>query len=133
MSDAPSSWRARRTPFPPLIPNVRTTVMKHTLIALVQDRPGVLNRAMSLFRRRGLNIESLTVTRAPRDGVSQMTWVVEATDITPVIAQLEKLIEVLEVHETRTDGAPPSVSPQSPARAETPRSMFAISQADGIA
>ena len=35
--------------------------MKHTLVALVEDQPGVLNRVVSLFRRRAFNIESLTV------------------------------------------------------------------------
>ena len=34
---------------------------KHTLIALVENRPGVLNRVASLFRRRAFNIDSLTV------------------------------------------------------------------------
>jgi acetolactate synthase I/III small subunit len=41
--------------------------MYHTIVALVEDKPGVLNRVASLFRRRAFNIESLTVghTEAP--------------------------------------------------------------------
>jgi TPR repeat protein len=39
--------------------------MLHTLVVLVEDKPGVLNRVASLFRRRAFNIESLTV--APTD------------------------------------------------------------------
>ena len=35
--------------------------MKHTLVALVENKPGVLNRVASLFRRRNFNIDSLTV------------------------------------------------------------------------
>jgi acetolactate synthase-1/3 small subunit len=35
--------------------------MKHTLVALVEDKPGVLNRVASLFRRRGFNIASIAV------------------------------------------------------------------------
>ncbi|MBC8449255.1 MAG: ACT domain-containing protein, partial [Chloroflexi bacterium] len=35
--------------------------MRHTLVALMEDKPGVLNRISSLFRRRNFNIESLTV------------------------------------------------------------------------
>jgi len=42
----------------------------HTYVATVEDRPGALNRVVSLFRRRGFNIASLTVgtpsTRACR-------------------------------------------------------------------
>ncbi|NIT34693.1 MAG: ACT domain-containing protein, partial [Xanthomonadales bacterium] len=33
----------------------------HTFVVYVEDKPGVLNRVASLFRRRGFNIESLTV------------------------------------------------------------------------
>ena len=35
--------------------------MNHTLVARVEDHPGVLNRVASLFRRRAFNIKSLTV------------------------------------------------------------------------
>ena len=35
--------------------------MGRTLVAWVEDKPGVLNRVASLFRRRAFNIESLTV------------------------------------------------------------------------
>ena len=48
----------------------------HTFIVTVEDQPGVLNRVSSLFRRRGYNIESLTVGRTERPGVSRMTIVV---------------------------------------------------------
>jgi len=34
---------------------------KHTIVALVEDKPGVLNRMASLFRRRGFNIDSIVV------------------------------------------------------------------------
>jgi len=53
-----------------------------TLIAYVEDQPGTLNRIVSLFRRRGFNIESLTVGRTERDGVSRITVVVRADDDT---------------------------------------------------
>ena len=53
---------------------------KHTLIAYVEDVPGVLNRIASLFRRRNFNIDSLTVGRTEQPGVSRLTVVVEATD-----------------------------------------------------
>ena len=43
---------------------------QHTIIALVQDRPGVLTRVASLFRRRGFNIASLAVGASELKGLS---------------------------------------------------------------
>ena len=74
----------------------RTTV-KHTLVALLQNRPGVLHRAVSLFRRRGYNIDSLAVGQSEVRGVSRMSLVVDAHDVEQVIKQLYRLIEVLKV------------------------------------
>jgi acetolactate synthase-1/3 small subunit len=51
--------------------------MQHTLVILVEDKPGVLNRVASLFRRRNFNIESLTVGHTDNPGVSRMTLVVD--------------------------------------------------------
>ena len=76
---------------------------KHTVVALVQDRPGVLNRAVSLFRRRGFNIESLAVGHSETPGVSRMTLVVEAEDVEQVTKQLYRLIEVLKVSDVTSD------------------------------
>lgn len=79
--------------------------MKHTLVALMQDRPGVLNRVASLFRRRGFNIESLAVGHTETPGVSRMTLVVDAahTSVEQVTLQLNRLIEVLEVSDVTQD------------------------------
>ena len=72
-----------------------------TFIVYVEDKPGVLNRAASLFRRRGFNIESLNVGQTHVDGVSRMTVVVEADEDTArrIEANLYKLVNVLEVKE----------------------------------
>ena len=72
---------------------------KHTLIALVEDKPGVLNRAASLFRRRGFNIESLAVGRSEQPGLSRMTVVVggDSAEVEQVRKQLDKLINVVKV------------------------------------
>jgi acetolactate synthase-1/3 small subunit len=77
--------------------------MAHTLVALVQDHPGVLNRAVSLFRRRGFNIESLAVGHSETPGVSRMTIVVEAEDVEQVVKQLYRLIEVIKVSDVTHD------------------------------
>ena len=72
---------------------------QHTLVALVQDRPGVLTRIASLFRRRGFNIASLAVGKSERPGLSRMTFVVNGDDYTvnQVTKQLDKLIDVIRV------------------------------------
>lgn len=71
----------------------------HTVVAIVEDKPGVLMRVASLFRRRGFNIESLTVGHSEEKGLSRMTIVVdgESAPIEQVEKQLYKLIDVIKV------------------------------------
>lgn len=75
--------------------------MNCTLIALVEDKPGVLTRVASLFRRRAFNIESLTVGHTEQPGVSRMTIVVdsERTDVQKVAQHLRKLVNVIQVED----------------------------------
>lgn len=70
--------------------------MKHTLVALVENKPGVLNRVASLFRRRNFNIDSLTVGRTQSPDISRMTIVVEG-EAEKVANQLYKLVNVIQV------------------------------------
>ena len=72
---------------------------QHTIIALVEDKPGVLTRVASMFRRRGFNIASLAVGHSETPGLSRMTFVVNADDATigQVTKQLDKLIDVVQV------------------------------------
>lgn len=72
---------------------------KHTVVALVEDRPGVLNRVASLIRRRSFNIESIAVGHSELPGLSRMTIVVDGatTAVEQVRKQLDKLIEVVKV------------------------------------
>lgn len=73
--------------------------MKYTIAALVENKPGVLARVASLFRRRGFNIDSLSVGRTEREDLSRMTIVVEGDEkvVEQVTKQLNKLIEVIKV------------------------------------
>lgn len=83
--------------------------ISRTFIAYVEDKPGVLNRVVSLFRRRAYNIESLTVGRTHEPGVSRLTMITCADDDTArrLEAHLYKLVNVLRVRDIT---AVPSVS-----------------------
>jgi acetolactate synthase I/III small subunit len=73
----------------------------HTFSVYVEDRPGVLNRVASLFRRRGFNIVSLAVGHSETAGVSRMTLVVQtdAGGAQRIAAHLYKLIDVIRVQD----------------------------------
>jgi len=73
--------------------------MLHTFVAYVEDKPGVLTRVASLFRRLNINIISLTVGHSERPGVSRMTIVADAHDLAGdrIRASLHKLEDVVDV------------------------------------
>jgi acetolactate synthase-1/3 small subunit len=73
--------------------------MLHTFVAYVEDRPGVLTRVASLFRRLNININSLTVGRSERAGLSRLTLVCEASAEAGhrIRASLYKLENVVDV------------------------------------
>lgn len=73
--------------------------MKHTLVALVENKPGVLNRVASMFRRRNFNIDSLSVGTTESNEVSRMTIVVEGDEQTvdQAVKQMYKLVNVIQV------------------------------------
>ncbi len=77
--------------------------MNYTFIALVENKPGVLNRVASLFRRRNFNIESLAVGRTQNPEVSRMTIVVDCpngdVDAHRIEANLYKLVNVIDVQD----------------------------------
>jgi len=81
--------------------------MRHTFVIYVEDKPGVLNRIASLFRRRAFNIESLTVGHTEIAGVSRMTVLVEVDThgARRLEANLYKLVNVLRVHDITPDPA----------------------------
>ncbi len=73
--------------------------MLNTFVVYVENKPGVLNRVASLFRRRGFNIESLTVGHTERAGISRMTIVTDtdAAGTYRVETNLYKLLNVISV------------------------------------
>lgn len=83
--------------------------MKHTLVALVENKPGVLARVAGLFRRRNFNIDSLTVGTTEDPTISRMTIVVDSTvaDASLVERNLYKMVNVLFVQDISSE---PSVT-----------------------
>ncbi len=79
---------------------------KHTLAVTVENRPGVLTRVTTLIRRRGYNIDSLTVGTTEDPGISRMTIVIEGDDtvIEQVSKQLYKLVDVIKVVDITHEG-----------------------------
>jgi acetolactate synthase-1/3 small subunit len=73
----------------------------HTIVALVEDKPGVLNRIASKWRQRGFNIESLAVGHSEIPGLSRMTFTVDGAmhDVDQVTKQLFKVIEVVRIED----------------------------------
>lgn len=81
--------------------------MLNTFAVYVEDKPGVLTRVASLFRRRAFNITSLTVGTTEKSGVSRMTIVVDTDEFGArrLEAHLYKLINVLLVDNVTADAA----------------------------
>lgn len=75
------------------------TIVKQILVALVENKPGVLNRVVSMMRRRNFNIDSLTVGRTHNPNISRMTIVVDAEKANGwrIASNLFKLVNVIDV------------------------------------
>jgi acetolactate synthase-1/3 small subunit len=71
------------------------------IAALVENKPGVLHSVANMFRRRGFNIESITVGRTEQENLSRMTITVNGDEKTleQIIKQMNKLIDVVKVSE----------------------------------
>jgi len=84
---------------------------KHTIVAVVEDKPGVLNRMVSVFRRRGFNIESVNVIEIMDAESSELSRLVRltivvagsATIIEQLRKQLEKIVDVVKVADITTE------------------------------
>src|SRR5208283_3563977 len=77
--------------------------MRHTISVLVENKFGVLTRVAGLFSGRGYNIDSLNVAPTQDPDTSRMTIVTRGDDATidQIRKQLNKLVNVLEVHDFR--------------------------------
>jgi acetolactate synthase-1/3 small subunit len=79
--------------------------MRHVLVALVQDEPGMLARMGSLFARRGYNVVSFTAGASELQGMTRVTIVVEgpSTALDQVAKQFRKLIGAVKVADVTAD------------------------------
>ena len=78
---------------------------RHTLIAIVLDKPGVLNRVSSLMRARNFNIDSLAVSHTDQPDISRMTITLRGDDVAVEQAakQLYRLVDVLKVQDVTSE------------------------------
>ena len=76
-----------------------------TIVALVEDKPGVLNKIASKWRQRGFNIDSLAVGHSEIPGLSRMTFTIDGAthDVDQVTKQLFKVIEVVEISDITSE------------------------------
>jgi len=100
----PQGAPAHTAPPPRAIPGTGATRM-HRLVALVLDKPGVLNRVSSLMRARNFNIDSLAVSHTDQAGLSRMTITLHGDDVAVEQAakQLYRLIDVLKVQDVTAE------------------------------
>jgi len=95
---------AHAAPPPRTIPGTGAQ-RRHVLVAIVNNRPGVLNRVASLMRARNFNIESLAVSHLDDPEISRMTITLLGDDmnVEQAAKQLYKLIDVLKVQDVTDD------------------------------
>jgi len=75
------------------------TVQQHTIVVLVQNETGTINRLVSMFRRRGFSLACFSAGDCEIPGFSRLTLVVNGDDeaLRQCLRQLDKLIDVVEV------------------------------------
>ncbi|HEU4674154.1 MAG TPA: acetolactate synthase small subunit, partial [Candidatus Limnocylindrales bacterium] len=104
MSGPPAPAPAHAAPPARAIPGTGVA-HRHVLVAIVLNRPGVLNRVASLMRARSFNIESLAVSHTDEPDVSRMTITLKGDDVAVEQAakQLYRLIDVLKVQDVTSE------------------------------
>jgi acetolactate synthase-1/3 small subunit len=100
----PVGTPAHTTPPPRALPG-SGEVHRHVLVAIVLNKPGVLNRVSSLMRARNFNIDSLAVSHTDQPDVSRMTITLHGDDVAVEQAakQLYRLIDVLKVQDVTSE------------------------------
>ncbi len=79
---------------------------KHTILAFMQDKPGVLNKIAMLLRRKMYNVDTLTVCKTETQGISRMTITLRTDDplkVKHIVKQIEKVVEVISAENLDPD------------------------------
>jgi acetolactate synthase-1/3 small subunit len=77
-----------------------SSLRPHTIVALVRDRPGVLHGIVERWQKRGFNIKSLAVGASETEGMSRLTFVVDAsTDAEQLVTELQGLPDVVQIRD----------------------------------
>lgn len=81
---------------------------KHTIVAKVNNRPGVVSRISGLFTRRGYNIENLITGTTESDKIYHMTITMYGTkeEVDLLIRQLKRISDVIGIYAGSTGGDP---------------------------
>ena len=81
------------------------TMKQHTIVVLVQNETGTINRLVSMFRRRGFSLACFSAGDCEIPGFSRLTLVVNGDDeaLRQCLRQLDKLIDVVEVQDLKPD------------------------------
>jgi len=71
----------------------------YIISSLVEHKPGVLYQVSNMFRRRGFNIETITVGESEQAGLARMTITIRGDEriVEQVVKQLNKLLDVVKV------------------------------------
>jgi acetolactate synthase-1/3 small subunit len=71
----------------------------YTLVILIDEKPGAVDRVVGLLRRRRANMQSLTISHCELPDVTRITAVTTDSDVAvgQLIEQLRKVIDVREV------------------------------------
>jgi acetolactate synthase-1/3 small subunit len=70
-----------------------------TIAFLVENKPGVLFKVSNLFRRRGYNIESISVGPVENSDLARMTVSVfaDSRELNQIVEQLDKMVDVVKI------------------------------------
>ena len=73
---------------------------EHIISALVDHKPGVMQRIASMFSRRKFNIESITVGATDNKDIARMTIITRGDDavLEQILKQMNKLVNIIKVH-----------------------------------